>query len=89
MAEKLIQLKNVKKAFRQNDRQELLVLDNVNLDLLEGEIVALLGKSGSGKSTLLRIISGLIRPTEGEVLYHGEKFMARCKDWLWYFRALR
>ncbi len=69
----LIQVKNVKKAFKQNDRQELLVLENVNLDLREGEIVALLGKSGSGKSTLLRIIAGLIKPTAGEVLYKGEK----------------
>jgi NitT/TauT family transport system ATP-binding protein len=67
----LIQIKNVKKAFKKSDRQELLVLDDVNLDLYEGEIVALLGKSGSGKSTLLRIIAGLIRPTAGEVVYRG------------------
>jgi len=73
MNQTLIQVKNVKKAFKQNDRQELLVLDNVNLDLRDGEIVALLGKSGSGKSTLLRIIAGLIKPTAGEVLYKGEK----------------
>lgn len=69
----LIQVKGVKKAFKQNDRQELLVLDEVNLDLHEGEIVALLGKSGSGKSTLLRIIAGLIKPTSGEVIYAGKK----------------
>ena len=39
----------------------------------ENEIVALLGKSGSGKSTLLRIISGLIHPSTGKVLYRGKE----------------
>jgi NitT/TauT family transport system ATP-binding protein len=68
----LIQVKNVKKAFKQNDRQDLLVLNDVNLDLYEGEIVSLLGKSGSGKSTLLRIIAGLTKPTAGEVVYAGK-----------------
>ncbi len=51
---------------------ELLVLDDVNLQLKEGEIVGLLGRSGSGKSTLLRIIAGLISPTAGTVTYRGE-----------------
>ena len=45
--------------------QDHLVLDDVNLELVQGEIVGLLGRSGSGKSTLLRSIAGLIRPSEG------------------------
>jgi NitT/TauT family transport system ATP-binding protein len=45
--------------------QDHLVLDDVNLELSQGEIVGLLGRSGSGKSTLLRSIAGLIRPSEG------------------------
>ena len=52
---------------------ELVVLDDVNLALREGEIVALLGRSGSGKSTLLRIVSGLLQPTAGEVLWRGRQ----------------
>jgi NitT/TauT family transport system ATP-binding protein len=68
----LIQIKNIDKSFKKTDSQELLVLKNVDFEVRENEIVALLGKSGSGKSTLLRIIAGLIRPTTGEVLYHGK-----------------
>lgn len=67
----LIQIIDVKKSFKKDTTQNLLVLDNVNLELYEGEIVALLGKSGSGKSTLLRIIAGLIKPTAGKVIYRG------------------
>src|SRR3990172_2159032 len=72
----IIKIQNIKKSFRQNDHQDLLVLDDVNLELYEEEIVALLGKSGSGKSTLLRIIAGLIKPSAGEVIYRGEKVTA-------------
>lgn len=72
-AKTIIQVKNIQKSFKQNDRKDLLVLDNINLDLHEGEITAILGKSGSGKSTLLRIIAGLIKPTSGEIIYRGER----------------
>ena len=68
----LLDLKNVRRAFRKADGGELLVLDDVNLRLNEGEIVGLLGRSGSGKSTLLRIISGLSQPNGGEVNYLGK-----------------
>lgn len=72
----LIKINGIQKSFKQNDRQCLLVLDDVNLALYEGEIVALLGKSGSGKSTLLRIIAGLIAPSSGEVIYRNNKVNA-------------
>jgi len=68
----IIELNAINKSFQQAERQELLVLDNINFKLHEGEIVALLGKSGSGKSTLLRIIAGLIPASSGDVGYRGK-----------------
>ncbi len=63
----LVSVKQVKHYYKRGTSSNLLVLDNVDLDLYDNEIVALLGRSGSGKSTLLRIISGLMPASEGEV----------------------
>ena len=67
----VLSVKGVRQGFEKSSG-ELLVLDNVDLTLRDGEIVALLGRSGSGKSTLLRIIAGLIKPSAGDVTYRGE-----------------
>jgi NitT/TauT family transport system ATP-binding protein len=72
IGQELLEVRNVKKVFKKEGEQELLVLDHVNFRIHEGEIVALLGRSGSGKSTLLRIIAGLISASGGEVIYHGK-----------------
>ncbi len=72
MMKNLIDLKNVAKSFKANDGTARLVLDQVNFQLKEGEIVALLGKSGSGKSTLLRIMAGLIPADRGEMSYRDQ-----------------
>lgn len=67
----LLQISDVSKAFSKPDREELLVLEGINLQLAEGEIIGLLGRSGSGKSTLLRLIAGLSQPSNGTLCYLG------------------
>ncbi|HVZ28016.1 MAG TPA: nitrate/sulfonate/bicarbonate ABC transporter ATP-binding protein [Rhizomicrobium sp.] len=67
----LLEVAHVRRTFPRGGGEELLVLDDVNLSLKEGEIVGLLGRSGSGKSTLLRLIAGLARPQGGQLTYMG------------------
>ena len=69
----LLEVRHCRQAYHKEASAELVVLDDANLALREGEIVALLGRSGSGKSTLLRIVAGLLQPTAGEVLWHGRQ----------------
>ena len=68
----LLQVRACRQAYHKDSNADLVVLDDVNLTLQAGEIVGLLGRSGSGKSTLLRIVSGLLPPTAGEVIWRGE-----------------
>ncbi len=69
----LISVRNLSKSFSGPGGRPLPVLDDINLDVFEGEFVALLGRSGSGKSTLLRCIAGLMTPTDGEVRFRGQR----------------
>jgi NitT/TauT family transport system ATP-binding protein len=66
----LVEARHVSKTYG-SDESRILVLKDVNIQIREGEFIALLGPSGSGKSTLLRILAGLIPPSSGEVLAHG------------------
>ena len=70
LGDPILRVRGVSRGFPRGSG-EVRVLDDVALSLRSGEIVGLLGRSGSGKSTLLRIISGLITPSSGEVIYHG------------------
>jgi NitT/TauT family transport system ATP-binding protein len=67
----LLETRELRQAFPRPDGGQLLVLDGIELSLVEGQIVGLLGRSGSGKSTLLRLIAGLSRPTSGAITYMG------------------
>ena len=64
--------RNVTKTFHLPGGKELKVLDNISLDVRREHITAILGPSGCGKSTLVRILTGLVEPTSGEVLVHGQ-----------------
>lgn len=57
-----------------------LVLDRINLRLESGRIYGFIGRNGSGKTMLLRGISGLIRPTEGQIILDGEKVLHKDCD---------
>lgn len=63
----LVQVKNVSKTFRRGS-EEIHVLSGLNLEVKEGEFLALMGPSGSGKSTLLNLIGGLDRASSGDVI---------------------
>src|SRR6201987_3768932 len=64
----IAELRNVSKSFTVGHCRELKVLDQIDLSIREGELLALLGQSGSGKSTLLRCLTGLTAPTSGRVM---------------------
>ena len=68
----LISLKNICRSYR-NGEQELQVLKNINLEISEGEFVAIMGPSGSGKSTLMNTIGMLDTPTSGEYYLEGQE----------------
>ena len=67
----MIEVKNIYKSFG-----DLEVLKGVNLEVQQGEIVAIVGKSGAGKTTLLQIIGTLDRPTKGQVMIDGTDVFA-------------
>ncbi len=69
--EPLVELKQITQSYASGPRLFTAIQD-VDLVLREGEFVCLLGPSGCGKSTLLRVITGLQRPTGGQVLYRGQ-----------------
>jgi putative ABC transport system ATP-binding protein len=66
----VIRIQGLRKAY-QRGGQEVLVLDNLNLQVAQGDFLALMGPSGSGKSTLLNLIAGIDRPTSGVIEING------------------
>ncbi|MCW2609488.1 MAG: sugar transporter ATP-binding protein, partial [Cryptosporangiaceae bacterium] len=69
-------------SFRGIDKQfgATLAVDNVDLDVHGGQVVALLGENGAGKSTLIKILAGIHRPDRGEILLGGKPLAAAARD---------
>ncbi|PBB16216.1 ATP-binding cassette domain-containing protein [Mesorhizobium sp. WSM4313] len=63
MGERIIELRDIKKSYGQ-----VYALGGVNLSVDRGEVVGLIGDNGAGKSTLIKILSGVVKPTSGEIL---------------------
>ena len=66
-----IEIKNINKSFDGRGKN-LSVLEDINIEINDGELICLLGPSGCGKTTLLRLIAGLDQPTSGEIIANGE-----------------
>jgi putative ABC transport system ATP-binding protein len=75
----MIQLKNVTKIVR-SGTEDLTILDDVSIEIPDGQFVAVTGASGSGKSTLLGLIAGLDAPSSGEILIDGEPITTMSED---------
>lgn len=67
----IIQIEHLFKEYKLG-KQRISVIDDVNLNILEGEFVAIVGASGSGKSTLLHLLGGLDKPSQGKVIIDNQ-----------------
>ena len=69
--EKILEVKNV--TFKYGD---FTALKNISFDIHKGERISVVGKNGAGKSTLAKLLCGIIRPNEGEIIFNGENYLA-------------
>ncbi len=85
----VIKINNLNKVFGDNE-----VLKDINLEINQGEVVAIIGPSGSGKSTLLRCMNLLEVPAKGQVIFEGNDLTEKGtqvdklrQKWVWYFKT--
>lgn len=85
----MIKISKLNKSYGQNE-----VLTGIDLEIAQGEVVAIIGPSGSGKSTLLRCMNLLEVPTSGQVIFEGRDLTDKGtkvdelrQKWAWYFKT--
>jgi len=83
----MLALKSLKKSYHQGS-QTIEIFENLNFHVEEGQRVAIMGKSGSGKSTLLSLISGIIKPDDGDISLNGVSYKELQESELNDFRAM-
>ena len=76
----ILSLRGITKAYKGQAGGTTQVLDGVDLDISEGEFVAILGFSGAGKTTLINSVAGLVEPDDGEILLKGKAISGTGKD---------
>jgi putative ABC transport system ATP-binding protein len=86
MSDAVVRLSKVEKVFRRGS-EDIRVLKDLDLDIENGEFLALMGPSGSGKSTLLNLLAGLDRPSSGTLEVAGERVDALSRRQLAHWRA--
>ncbi|MDD5368408.1 MAG: sugar ABC transporter ATP-binding protein [Anaerolineaceae bacterium] len=67
--QRILEIKGITKHF-----PGVTALNHIDLDIYEGEVHVLVGENGAGKSSLIKVLSGIYRPDEGEILYSGKKY---------------
>ncbi len=85
MVNNILELRHVEKIYGEKENQ-VKALKDINIQVKEGEFVAIVGTSGSGKSTLLNLIGGLDTPTKGKILVKGKEIGALTRKELTIFR---
>lgn len=88
----MIEVEKIAKVFHNSwpRKQNQLVLDDVSFSLLPGKTFGLMGRSGIGKTTLGRIVAGLVKPSSGEVYFHGKNiFDMNRQEWLIFRRKVQ
>lgn len=73
----IIDIKDLNFIYNPNTPFEKKALDNINLEIDEGEFIGLIGHTGSGKSTLVQHLNGLIKPTSGTIVIDGKNILGK------------
>ena len=66
-----LQIKNLSFGYKKNQ----MILNNINLEIKQGEILGILGPNGTGKTTFIKCINNIHKPNEGRILYDGNNIM--------------
>ena len=77
MKKKVLSFRNLNKIYTRNNSNSVKALNNLNLDVNEGEILGLLGPNGAGKTTFINILGGTVIKTSGEVNVQGYEIGGR------------